>query len=72
MQSSTLKHQDKIWNDKLTKADNVQCSNDLWRLVESVRAKPTLIPPIKTAHGLTSSTADQSEPLADVFQKTCH
>lgn len=61
------KHQDKIWNTKLSKVDNP--SNDIWRLAKSLKPRSDSIPPLKTPEGtFTTNISEQCDALADAFE----
>lgn len=60
------KHQDTIWNEKLSKVENA--NSDLWRLTRSLKPKSTVIPPLKRSDGtFAASVIDQTNELANAF-----
>lgn len=64
---SITKHQDKIWNSKLSRVDNP--TNDIWRLAKSLKPRSDSIPPLKTPEGtFTTNIPQQCEALADAFE----
>lgn len=59
-------HQDKIWNDRLSRADNP--GHDIWRVVKSFKPNSTCIPALTLSDGTkTSDPAEQCEVLAEAF-----
>jgi hypothetical protein len=67
IQVATQKHVDKIWNNKLAKVDNP--SNDIWRVIKSLKPTCNNIPPLKQDDGnVTSNTSEQCEALATCFK----
>lgn len=66
IKSKTTEHLDSVWTNKLNKVDNP--SNDIWRVVKSLRNESQVIPPLIKANGsLTCDEADRCEVLADTF-----
>lgn len=61
------RHNDSNWDQKLAKVDNP--SNDIWRVIDSIKPKSYTIPPLKLSDGsVTSTTLDQCNALAEAFR----
>lgn len=61
-------HNDNVWKDKLSRADNSFA--DLWQIVRSLKGKSVTIPPLlKPDGGVTSTVSEQCNELASAFNK---